>query len=315
MPNSRILNTHIYEPKDVGAKPCLLAFPHRNPRCNTSTVDLRQAFARPLSLLNVICAGIDVLHEDYLAGTDHAGGHLLYMVVEGQCWGISQEFQHSLSAGDIFIATAGHGAWIQLTGGSCKAVWFHLADTDAWQLLKADPVTVHSALDLTGMATVMDLLLREQAATHPDRESVLTHYCAILAASLKREVRDVASPAERHARNRLHRFRALLNDRLPEEWTVARMAALLHVSAGHLHLLTKRYSNQTPLGILRELRMDRAQLLLQSTNLTLDNIAAQVGYRSAYAFSDAFRQHTGIRPGAYRKTLPQTTWAGNSDSA
>jgi len=255
-----------------------------------------------LALHDVRNAGIDTLHEDYLAGTDLAGDHLLYMVVEGECWGISQNFQQPLSAGDVFIVTAGHGAWIQLTEGSCKAVWFHLADTAAWQMLKFDPVTVHRALDPTGMAAVMELLLREQAAVQPDRESVLAHYCAILAACLRREVADVESPAERHARNRLHRLRALLNDRLEEEWPVARMAALLHVSVGHLHLLAKRYSKQTPHDILLELRMDRAQSLLQSTHLTLDDIATQVGYCSAYAFSNAFRRQTGVRPGAYRKT-------------
>jgi len=252
-------------------------------------------------LLDVHCAGIDELHVDYLAGTDHAHDHLLYMVIEGRCWGISQEFQEPVCAGDVFVAAAGHGAWIQVTEGSCKAVWFHLIDSAAWEMLKPDPVTIHQALDPTGLAAVMELLLREQAADQPDRESVLRHYCAILAAGLRREMQDVESPAEREARNRLHRLRALLNEHLEEEWTVARMAALLNVSAGHLHLLTKRYSSQTPIAILRELRMDRARSMLRNTHLTLDNIATQIGYRSAYAFSDAFRRHTGLRPGAFRK--------------
>ena len=296
----QIRQTHIYMPKEKPAKPCPVTFPRRDPRCRISTVDLRSPSARPLALHDVESAGIDTLHEDYLAGTDHTSNHLLYMVFEGECWGISQDFQQPISAGDVFVATAGHGAWIQLTKGSCKAVWFHLVDTAAWRMLKSDPVTVHRALDPDGMAAVMELLLREKASVQPDRETVLAHYCAILAACLRREVADVESPAERHARNRLHRLRALLNDHLEEEWTVARMAALLHVSAGHLHLLTKRHANLTPQDMLRELRMDRAQSLLQSTQLTLDDIADQIGYRSPYAFSDAFLRHTGMRPGAYR---------------
>ena len=300
MTSQNILQADIYKPKGKPVKPCPIAFRRGDPRCRLSPIDLRQPSARPLALFDVIGAGVDVLQGDYLAGTDHAGDHLLYMVVEGQCWGISQEFQKPIGAGELFIATAGHGAWIQLTEGTCKAVWFHLADSAVWQMLTSDPVTVHQALDPAGMASVMELLLREQAATQPDRESVLRHYCAILAAGLRREVRDVESPAEREARNRLLRLRALLNERLEEEWTVARMAAVLNLSAGHLHLLTKRYSNQTPLGILRDLRMDRARSLLQSTYLTLDNIASQIGYGTAYAFSDAFKRVIGIRPGAYR---------------
>jgi AraC-like DNA-binding protein len=280
-----------------------VTFPRRHPNCRIIGLDLRQSFARPLSLYDVAYAGIDELHEDYLAGSDHSDDHLLYFVVEGQCWGISQDLQHPLHAGDLFIAPVGHGAWIQLTEGSCKAVWFHTADSDLWQALKSGPVTVQRALDPTGMASVMTLLLREQAGAHPDRKSVASHYCAILAAGLRREVEDLESPADRQARNRLHRLRALLNDQLEEEWSVARMAALLNVSGGHLHLLTKQYTKQTPLDILRELRMERAKALLQSTHFTLDEIAAQVGYRSAYAFSDAFRRYSGLRPGAYRKRI------------
>ncbi len=301
MTHTEIRETHACLSAGRPKHPSPVAYKQRDPRCRVSAIDFRQPFAHPLASHDVINAGIDTLHEDYLAGTDHADDHLLYMVVEGQCWGISQGFREPVCAGDVFVATAGHGAWIQLTEGSCKAVWFHLADTAAWQVLTSDPVTVHRALDPAGMAAVMELLLREQAAAQPDRESVLTHYCAILASGLRREVRDVELPGEREARNRLHRLRAMLNEHLEEEWTVARMAALLSVSAGHLHLLTKRHSGQTPLGILRELRMERARSLLQSTYLTLDSIAAQVGYGSAYAFSDAFRRHTGIRPGAFRR--------------
>ena len=34
---------------------------------------------------------------------------------------------------------------------------------------------------------------------------------------------------------------------------------------------------------------------------SLDVIADRVGYGTAYAFSNAFTRHTGVRPGAYRR--------------
>ncbi len=55
----------------------------------------------------------------------------------------------------------------------------------------------------------------------------------------------------------------------------------------------KHYENHTPMELLRHLRMEHAATLLMSTTQTIDMIAQQVGYRTPYAFSDAFQRHTG----------------------
>ncbi len=298
--HEKIRHTHLYLPEEEPSDPSPVVFSRRDVRCRARTVDLRQT-AAPLFACDIDHAGIDELHQDYLAGTDHADDHLLYFIIEGEAWGISHDFQQKLTPGDLFVATAGHAAWIQLTEGYAKAVWFHLNDTDRWAVLKQNPVNVHPALDASGIDTVMGLLLREQASTHPRREFVVRHFSEILAAYLQREVEDLGSPAERLARQHLHRLRELLSERLDEEWTVARMAAARNLSTGHLHLLAKRYDNQTPMEMLRQLRMERAGTLLLNTTQTIDAIAAQVGYHTPYAFSDAFRRHAGKRPGAYRR--------------
>ncbi len=46
--------------------------------------------------------------------------------------------------------------------------------------------------------------------------------------------------------------------------------------------------------------------MLAMTTLPLSVIAAQVGYRTEFAFSDAFKRLTGIRPGALRRPPPGT---------
>lgn len=298
--HDKIRQTHLYSPGESTVEPSPIVFVGRDARCRARTVDFRQSHA-PLFACDISNAGIDELRQNYLAGTDHADDHLLYLVIEGAAWGISQGFQHKLVPGDLFVAPVGNAAWIQLTEGYAKAVWFHLADTERWAILKRNPVNVHPALDASGIGTVMGLLLREQASNHPGREFVARHYSEIIAAYLQREIEDMGSPAERLARQNLYQLRELLSERLDEEWTVARMAVERHVSTGHLHLLTKRYENQTPMEILRQLRMDRAGTLLLNTTQTIDAISQQVGYRTPYAFSDAFRCHTGQRPGAYRR--------------
>ncbi|MFK4169826.1 helix-turn-helix domain-containing protein [Paenibacillus lautus] len=53
---------------------------------------------------------------------------------------------------------------------------------------------------------------------------------------------------------------------------------------------------------LIKVRMDRAAILLAETNLTVDEIAAQVGYNSSHSFRRAFKRLIGISPSAYRQS-------------
>jgi len=198
------------------------------------------------------------------------------------------------------LAPAGHGAWIELTEGYAKAVWVHFLDTARWDFLKNQPADVYPAQYVKGLGTVMELLLREQALNRPGCETVIHHYEEILTLYLLQETKDWGSPATRLAHQQLLHLRGQLIERLAEEWTVEKMAAVCHMSAGHLHLLTKRHESITPMELLRHLRMEHASTLLVGTTQTIDMIAQQVGYRTPYAFSDAFQRHTGKRPGAYR---------------
>jgi AraC-like DNA-binding protein len=58
---------------------------------------------------------------------------------------------------------------------------------------------------------------------------------------------------------------------------------------------------QPPLSYLTWWRMTLAARLLHDTTDPLSTIAARVGYGSEYAFAHAFKRHTGMAPGRYRR--------------
>lgn len=55
---------------------------------------------------------------------------------------------------------------------------------------------------------------------------------------------------------------------------------------------------------IRLQRLRRATRLLQSTSLTITQIALQTGFSSSSFFSTVFRTHTGLAPAQYRKARP-----------
>ena len=58
----------------------------------------------------------------------------------------------------------------------------------------------------------------------------------------------------------------------------------------------------SPIRYLQLIRMNRAKLLLREA-LTVEEVAASVGYPDALYFSKAFKKWTGATPTAFRKNI------------
>ncbi|TDR76627.1 AraC family transcriptional regulator [Paludibacterium purpuratum] len=96
---------------------------------------------------------------------------------------------------------------------------------------------------------------------------------------------------------RLDRF---LQTRLARPLAVVDMASACRLSPSHFHARLKAETGLSPMAYLTRMRMERAHWLLQSLHASVLDVALQVGYQSASAFSAAYRQHYGYPPGQGR---------------
>lgn len=85
-----------------------------------------------------------------------------------------------------------------------------------------------------------------------------------------------------------------------EAWTLDRMARLTHLSRSALTERFRRVAGQSPMQLVREIRMREARLLLGDTGRPVTQIAFAVGYGSVAAFSRAFSAHHGLPPHIWR---------------
>ncbi|MBN2640412.1 MAG: helix-turn-helix domain-containing protein [Victivallales bacterium] len=77
-------------------------------------------------------------------------------------------------------------------------------------------------------------------------------------------------------------------------------AAVAGVSRGMLVRLFQNHFNKSPGRFLMEIRLNQIRHLLDSTELTLAEIAQRCGYGSDMSLSLAFRREWGCSPGVYR---------------
>jgi AraC-like DNA-binding protein len=94
---------------------------------------------------------------------------------------------------------------------------------------------------------------------------------------------------------------ALLHRDFAAPWTVTSIAARVGLSRT---VFTERFGvlvGESPARYLTRRRVARAMTLLHGAELSLAQIAEQVGYTSEAAFSKAFKRHVGVGPGAFRR--------------
>lgn len=94
---------------------------------------------------------------------------------------------------------------------------------------------------------------------------------------------------------------AYVRDNLGEPITLERLCRTACVSASKLTGLFKEIEGMTPMGYVRERRMERACEMLETTDEPLARISSAVGFARQGSFSEAFRDRFGMTPHAYRK--------------
>lgn len=85
--------------------------------------------------------------------------------------------------------------------------------------------------------------------------------------------------------------------------TVAWCAEQFHLTPSYFGDVVRREMGITPQAFLQTKLIDRAKSLLASQELTINEIAEELGFSYPNHFARLFRQKTGMSPSAFRKQL------------
>ncbi|MHA4868828.1 response regulator transcription factor [Duganella sp. PWIR1] len=95
----------------------------------------------------------------------------------------------------------------------------------------------------------------------------------------------------------------LIDDNLAATLTLAGIARALGTYEKRLSQAFRRHAGMTVFAYLGEARMRRGRQLLADTDMSVQQIAEQTGFRSAANFATAFREHVEATPTAYRQAM------------
>ena len=94
-------------------------------------------------------------------------------------------------------------------------------------------------------------------------------------------------------------------DHYAEKISLDRIAGNMYLSTFYVSRIFKAETGNTPIHYLIDIRLTKAyNLLTQNLEMSIQEIAAQVGYEDAYHFSKLFKKKYGVAPSAVRRRIP-----------
>lgn len=106
----------------------------------------------------------------------------------------------------------------------------------------------------------------------------------------------------RQPNKRLERVRTILKTQFRERFSVDQLAGVAGMSKGYFLRAFKREYGIPPIAYQLQLRMEEAKRLLISTEMQIQEIAAEVGFDSIYYFSRMFKAAASCSPTQYRQS-------------
>ena len=101
----------------------------------------------------------------------------------------------------------------------------------------------------------------------------------------------------------LERLRQYVQEQMSNsDFSVEDLAAQMGVSRVQLYRKVKAQTGRTPVDIIRLSRLNRSKVLLQTTDLSVSEVAYQVGFTAPSYFTKCFKEEFGMLPGDTRKS-------------
>ncbi len=133
---------------------------------------------------------------------------------------------------------------------------------------------------------------------------ILADYLALLWArfALAREHGvDAAVDAREHtAAYQITRTKAFVLEHLDQPLPLALLAAQAYCSPTHLSALFRKVEGKTLTEWILQVRLTRSQSLLDTTSMTITEVADACGFNDSNYFSRAFKARYGVSPKGYR---------------
>ena len=236
-------------------------------------------------IYTVFC-GMQDCPPSYSFGPAVRNCYLLHLCLEGEGVFYSGEERYPIKQGQGFLIHPGKLTFYQADSvNPWSYLWVGIGGHDAEKYLRLaglsarNPIFSCTQID-TAKSYILDMMKHHalSAANEIYIQGILMQFLALLVEDAGCTVSPQQNPL-----------------------TVQEIADYLSLNRSYLTELFLKTVQLSPQQFLTRYRITKSEELLQSSSLSIQNIAYSCGYSSSFSFSKAFRKVTGLSPSEYRK--------------
>jgi AraC-like DNA-binding protein len=246
----------------------------------------------------------------------------VYYIIEGKFeWRINQQ-QHLLYPGDVALVLPGQRfgsekgfleiggiSWIHLhvqkleNGRLVPGQWSSLTESESLAIGKI--FSLNNSITLSKLQEAGRIIQYIQSEVF-NREigycTRVNHLIDELLIVITRQLTRQTNPA-RDFPKVFMQLEQTLRENLAHQWSVEEMAAVVGMGTTLFNEKVKSYSGFSPINYLINIRISEAIKLLKKEDISLTDIALDIGFYSSQHFSTTFKKLTGYTPSEFRKNI------------
>ena len=188
-----------------------------------------------------------------------------------------------------------------------EVYWVHFTGSDVKNILRSYHIPMDDPIFYSGASSTYSYLFKEMIHELQDckagYEDLLTMYLRQIFLLVQRTRQEERPTVSTYIQEEMEFARRYFNEHYNEPISIQEYAESRNMSVCYFQRNFKQIVKHTPMQYLLTIRVNNAASLLETTDYSMAEIAAIVGYEDPLYFSRLFRKIKGVSPRDYRNLV------------
>ena len=188
-----------------------------------------------------------------------------------------------------------------------EVYWVHFTGSDVRNILRSYNIPMDDPIFYSGASSTYSYLFKEMIhelqTCKTGYEDLLTMYLRQIFLLVQRTRQEERPTVSTYIQEEMEFARRYFNEHYNEPISIQEYAESRNMSVCYFQRNFKQIVKHTPMQYLLTIRVNNAASLLETTDYSMAEIAAIVGYEDPLYFSRLFRKIKGVSPRDYRNLV------------
>ena len=250
--------------------------------------------------INIQIMGITHPNPTYKIDVKNLKVYVFEYIISGKGTLINNCVEYSPEAGDVYILKEGaESRYYSDKQEPWEKIWINVYDDRGYigNLLRIYGIKDKTLFKKSDASDLFEKIYR--LCKSKESYEVICYRTAIILneiiSMLAMNIEVVDSKAEMAIN-----IKKILDESIEEKITLEDISERVHISSSQVIRIFKREFKQTPYSYLIDRRLDVAKILLESSNMSISQIADKLKFADEHYFSTFFKEKVKVSPRSYR---------------